>query len=102
MLVLMMMLNCATDTEKMAGSIRPITRRTSLSLNAARGEPMRSRRPIRRSAAHCSPSCSAPPISTAKASDMIGCDSRGASHSAQPMNETFSSTGVKAGTAKRR
>ena len=40
-------------------------------------------------------------MTTAKASAMIGCSRRGASHSAQPMNDRLSRTGVKAGTANR-
>ena len=57
--------------------------------------------PIRRNGAICSASCKAPPMNTAQASAATGGLKYGAAKSAIAMNEIFSRTGVKAGTANR-
>ena len=102
MLVLMMIDSCATDTAKSAGSISARIRRTAASCSAARSPPSRGSMPMAASAGSWTASCSTPPATTATARARIGRDSCGASHIAQAMNDTFSSTGVTAGTAKRR
>ncbi len=87
-----------TDTPSSAGAISLRMRRTpgSESFRSKRGS-----RPICFSGLNCSASCSAPPRKTAHASASTGGSKYGAANSAMPMKERFSSTGVKAGMAKR-
>ncbi len=101
---------CATDTPSTAGAMRCSTWRTPGWCQAARSRPgsspIRGRQPIRASAGTCTASCSTPPTITPAASARIGsrphAANRGAPHQAAPIIATFSSTGVAAGSAKRR
>ena len=103
MFVLMIRLICAIETAKVAGTIWRSTRRTPGSRNAATtSTPMRGNTPTRSSAGTWNASCAMPPAMTATASASTGGCTCGATNSEQPMNDRFSSTGVNAGTAKRR
>ncbi len=100
--------NCATDTPSTAGAIWRSTRRSPGCCHDARSRrgprPKRGSTPMRRSAGHCTSSCSTPPTITPTASAWIGSRPQpakaGASSQAAAIIARFSSTGVAAGTAK--
>ena len=103
MFVLMMRLICAIETAKVAGTIWRSTRRTPGSAVAANGfRPMRGSIPTRASAGIWIASCATPPTITPIASARTGGSTCGATRTEKPMNDRLSSTGVNAGTAKRR
>ena len=56
---------------------------------------------MRNKAGICKASCNTPPMNTAQASASTGGSKQGAAKSAMPMKLRLSSTGVKAGMAKR-
>ena len=87
-----------TETPRIAGAISFRMRRTP---GSSRESSNRGTMPIRLSAGNCRPSCSRPPMNTAQPSASTGGSNQGAANSAMPMKQRFSSTGVKAGIAKR-
>ena len=97
-MVLMSVLICATDTPKIAGSMSLNTRATPSCPRLSLG---RGNNPSRARNGSWNRSCATPAINTPQASAITGLCMRGASHSAAPIIDRFSSTGVKAAAAKR-
>ena len=89
---------CATDTPNSAGAMSLSTRETPGCFRFSR---QRGSMPMRARNGSWNASCSAPPTNTAQASASTGGSKRSAKNAAAMMKETLSSTGVKAGTAKR-
>jgi hypothetical protein len=89
---------CATETPNNAGSISFKIRRTPSSLKSAFGS---GNNRSRARNGNWNSSCTPPAISTPQASAMIGVSNQGLSQTAEPIRHRFSSTGVKAGMAKR-
>ena len=87
-----------TETPNTAGAISLSTRATPGCLKFSR---QRGSMPMRARNGSWSASCSSPPANTAQASASTGGSNRSAKNAAATMNDTFSSTGVMAGTAKR-
>jgi len=87
-----------TETPNTAGAISLSTRATPGCLRFRR---QRGSMPMRARKGSWSASCASPPANTAQASTSTGGSNRSAKKAAATMNDTFSSTGVTAGTAKR-
>lgn len=98
MIVFRMRLICDTETPTMAGPIRRRMRRKPTSFQSSE---KRGSMPIFFRCGNWKASCSAPPINTAQASTSTCGSKYGAAKSAMAIIATLSSTGVKAGTAKR-
>ena len=97
-MVLMTKLICPIETPNTAG---PISFRILHTPGSVRSKRIRGSMLIPARNGSWKPSCSRPPTNTAQARARIGGSKNGASHSANTMNETFSSVGVNAGTEKR-
>ncbi len=89
---------CMADEPMMPGSISFMIRRTPESRQPQRGQ----RSNLSRSRnGNCNSSCAMPAISTPQARAMAGTLKESDSHRAAPIRLRLSSTGVKAGRAKR-
>ena len=87
-----------TETPSTAGAISRRMRRTPSSFQS---KAKRGNMPMRRKNGSCRASCSAPPRNTAQPSASTGREKQGVANNAMPMKLRLSSTGVKAGMAKR-